>query len=142
MTTALYTAEARVTGGRNGQARTSNGELELELRQPTELGGDGKGTNPEELFAIGYAACFGTTLSLVAQAAGLPDANPEIDAKVALHPTASAGYRLAAELRITLADFPADQAVDLVRTAHQICPYSNATRDNIEVILIVNGTTL
>lgn len=78
----------------------------------------------------------------MAQATGLPDAAPEIEAKVALHPTASAGYRLAAELRITLAAFPTDQAVELVRTAHQICPYSNATRDNIEVILIVNGTRL
>jgi len=142
MTTALYTARAHVAGGRHGTARTPDGELELTLRQPAELGGDGAGTNPEQLFAIGYAACFGTTLALIGQRGGLPADDAAIDSSVALIPTGDGRFGLAAELRITLPSVTDAQAVNLVAAAHQVCPYSNATRGNLDVTLVVNGTRL
>ncbi|TXS16754.1 organic hydroperoxide resistance protein [Streptomyces sp. ms191] len=142
MTKALYTAQAHVTGGRNGHGRTADGQLTLDLRQPRELGGNGAGSNPEQLFAIGYAACFGTTLALVGQAAGATSDDAEIDASVSLLPNDAGGYTLSVELHISLPSIPAEQAVELVRTAHRICPYSNATRDNIDVSLRVDGTRI
>lgn len=142
MTTALYTARAHVTGGRDGHARTSDGRLELELRQPEELGGDGAGANPEQLFAIGYAACFGTTLALLARRNHLDAHDARIDSAVALIPSEGGRFQLGVELCIALPSVTHDQAVDLVETAHRICPYSNATRDNIDVTLVVNGDPL
>ncbi|MEU8619188.1 organic hydroperoxide resistance protein [Streptomyces sp. NPDC048623] len=142
MTKALYTAHAHVTGGRNGSGRTADGRLELGLRQPEELGGDGEGTNPEQLFAIGYGACFGTTLDLVARRGGLTADDAEIDASVSLLPADGGRFRLGVELRVTLPSVTDEQAATLVRTAHQVCPYSHATRDNIDVALTVNGTRL
>ncbi|WP_039804653.1 organic hydroperoxide resistance protein [Nocardia araoensis] len=142
MTTALYTAEAHVSGGRNGHGRTSDGQLELDLRQPEELGGDGAGANPEQLFAIGYAACFGTTLALVGQRGKLEANDAQIDSSVALIPIDGGRFKLGVELRITLPSVSGEQAIGLVETAHQVCPYSNATRDNIDVALVVNGTRL
>ncbi|WP_433729838.1 organic hydroperoxide resistance protein [Nocardia sp. CA-129566] len=142
MTTALYTAEAHVTGGRNGHGRTSDGRLDLDLRQPKELGGDGEGANPEQLFAIGYAACFGTTLGLIGQRAELEANDARIDSAVSLVPIDGGRFKLGVELRITLPSVTEEQAIELVETAHQVCPYSNATRDNIDVALVVNGTLL
>lgn len=142
MTEALYTAEAHVTGGRNGRGHTSDGRLDLELRQPKELGGDGAGANPEQLFAIGYAACFGTTLALLGQRGKLEANDAEIDSSVSLIPIDGGRFELGVELRISLPSLTGDQAVELVETAHQVCPYSNATRDNIDVALVVNGTRL
>ncbi|MFI8287511.1 organic hydroperoxide resistance protein [Streptomyces sp. NPDC085614] len=142
MTKALYTAQAHVTGGRNGHGRTADGQLTLDLRQPRELGGNGAGSNPEQLFAIGYAACSGTTLALVGQAAGATSDDAEIDASVSLLPNDAGGYTLSVELHISLPSIPAEQAVELVRTAHRICPYSNATRDSIDVSLRVDGTRI
>ncbi|MEU2032314.1 organic hydroperoxide resistance protein [Nocardia amamiensis] len=142
MTTALYTAEARVAGGRNGHGRTSDGRLDLNLRQPKELGGDGAGTNPEQLFAIGYAACFGTTLALVGQRGKLEANDAQIDSSVALIPIDGGRFQLGVELRISLPSVSGEQAVELVETAHQVCPYSNATRGNIAVAFVVNGTRL
>jgi Ohr subfamily peroxiredoxin len=142
MTEALYTAEAHVAGGRNGRGRTSDGRLDLDLRQPKELGGDGAGANPEQLFAIGYAACFGTTLALLGQRGNLKADDAEIDSSVSLIPFDGGRFKLGVELRISLPSITGEPAVELVRTAHQVCPYSNATRDNIDVALVINGTQL
>ncbi|MBB5807251.1 Ohr subfamily peroxiredoxin [Saccharothrix ecbatanensis] len=142
MTEALYTAEAHVTGGRNGRGRTSDGRLDLDLRMPKELGGDGEGADPEQLFAIGYAACFGATLALLGQRANLKADDAEIDSSVSLIPIDGGRFKLGVELRISLPSITGEQAVELVESAHQVCPYSNATRDNIDVALAVNGTRL
>ncbi|MEU4085851.1 organic hydroperoxide resistance protein [Streptomyces aureus] len=142
MSKALYTAQAHVTGGRDGRGSTSDGRLDLDLRMPKELGGDGEGANPEQLFAIGYAACFSTTLALVGQRDGLKADDAEIDSLVSLIPIDGGRFKLGVELRISLPSIAGDQALDLARTAHQVCPYSNATRDNVDVTLVVNGTQL
>ncbi|RKE17010.1 organic hydroperoxide resistance protein [Streptomyces sp. TLI_171] len=142
MTAALYTARAHVTGGRNGRGRTADGRLDLELRPPEELGGDGGGTNPEQLFAIGYAACFGATLALVGRRAALEADDARVDSSVSLVPADGGRFRLAVELQVSLPSVTDEQAAGLARTAHQVCPYSNATRDNVDVTLLVNGARL
>jgi osmotically inducible protein OsmC len=137
----VYTAEAHVTGGRaEGHGRSSDGALEVDLRAPEEMGGTGGGTNPEQLFAIGYAACFESALGAVARRRRLEAGDVAIDSKVMLFPGDDRTYNLAVELAVTLpsVDDP-DEAVDLVRAAHQVCPYSNATRGNIDVSLRANG---
>ena len=138
---ALYTAEAHVTGGRaEGHGRTSDGALDVELRIPTEMGGEGGGTNPEQLFAVGFASCFESALGVVARRQKLEGGDVEIDSKVSLHPTENRGFQLSVELDVTLPSVDDEgQAVDVVRAAHQVCPYSNATRGNIEVKLTANG---
>jgi lipoyl-dependent peroxiredoxin len=138
----LYTAEAHVTGGRaQGHGRTSDGALEVDLRAPTELGGEGGGTNPEQLFAIGYAACFESALSAVARRQKVEADDVAIDSKVMLMPTSERGFKLAVELDVTLPTVAdGDMAVELVRAADRVCPYSNATRGNVEVILTANRT--
>jgi Ohr subfamily peroxiredoxin len=141
MTKALYTAQAHVDGGRiDGHGRSSDGELEVELRLPTELGGKGGGTNPEELFAVGYAACFESALTTVARRRKEEANDVAIDSRVMLVASEDRGFNIAVELDVSLPsiDDPA-QAVELVRAAHRVCPYSNATRDNIEVELTANG---
>jgi osmotically inducible protein OsmC len=141
MTKALYTAEAHVTGGRtDGHGRTSDGALEVDLRLPTELGGQGGGTNPEELFAVGYAACFEGALGTVARRTKDEAGDVAIESKVMLLTTEERGFKLAVELDVSLPsiDDPA-KAIELVRAAHKVCPYSNATRDNIDVTLTANG---
>jgi Ohr subfamily peroxiredoxin len=137
----LYTAEATVTGGREeGRGRTSDSGLEVELRLPAALGGTGGGTNPEELFAIGYAACFDGAVKLVARRMKLEVDDLRIDSKVSLVPTDDRGFALTVALDVTLpaVDDP-EQAAEIVRGAHQVCPYSQATRGNIDVALTVNG---
>ena len=141
MTKALYTAQAHVDGGRiDGHGRSSDGELEVELRLPTELGGKGGGTNPEELFAVGYAACFESALTTVARRRQEQADDVAIDSMVMLVAGEDRGFNIAVELDVSLPsiDDPA-KAVDLVRAAHKVCPYSNATRGNIEVGLTANG---
>jgi lipoyl-dependent peroxiredoxin len=141
MTKALYSAEAHVTGGRaNGHGRSSDGALEVDLRLPKELGGEGGGTNPEELFAVGYAACFEGALGTVARRAKEEVGDVAIDSKVMLLPTEERGFKLAVELDVSLPSIedPA-KAIELVRLAHRVCPYSNATRGNIDVTLTANG---
>lgn len=142
MTEALYTAQAHVAGGRNGRGRTSDGRLDVDLRQPKELGGDGDGTNPEQLFAIGYAACFGTTLALLGRRTKVEADDVEIDSTVSLIPVDGGRFKLGVELRVSLPSIAGEQAAELARTAHQVCPYSNATRGNVDVALVVNGTRL
>jgi len=141
MAKVLYTAEASVTGGRaEGQAKTSDGELEVELRVPEALGGPGGGTNPEQLFAVGYAACFDSALAVCARRARVEAGDVEVDSKVKLLPTKEGGFELAVELDVRLASIDDDSsALELVRAAHAVCPYSNATRGNIEVALTANG---
>jgi lipoyl-dependent peroxiredoxin len=137
----LYTAEAHVIGGRiKGHGRTSDGALEVDIRIPAELGGEGGGTNPEELFAVGWAACFESAIGAVARRRKVDAEDVEIDSKVMLSPTKDRGFKLSAELDVKLPSIEdGDQAADLVRAAHHVCPYSNATRGNIEVKLTANG---
>ena len=137
----IYTAHAHVTGGRAaGQGRTLDGALEVELRTPPEMGGEGEGTNPEQLFAVGYAACFESALGTAARRRRLEVADVAIDSSVMLIPTESRGYTLAVTLAVTLPSIDdGNEAVELVRAAHQVCPYSNATRGNIDVVLTANG---
>jgi lipoyl-dependent peroxiredoxin len=137
MTDALYTTRAHVTGGRSGgHARTDDGRLDVGIEAPSELGGSGEGTNPEQLFAAGYAACFLSALKLVAGKRGVPADGASIDADVELHRDGRA-FKLAAELRVTMPGVEREQAERLVERAHQVCPYSNATRGNIGVALSV-----
>jgi lipoyl-dependent peroxiredoxin len=138
---AIYTAEGHVTGGRaQGHGRTSDGVLEVDLRLPPEMGGEGGGTNPEQLFAVGFASCFESALGVVARRKKVEADDVEIDSKVMLLPTEERGFKLAAELDVTLPSIEdSDTAAELVRGAHRVCPYSNATRGNIEVKLTANG---
>ena len=141
MTNPLYTAEAHVTGGRmHGHGRSADGELEVDLRVPRELGGEGGGTNPEELFAVGFAACFEGALAVVARRAKEEAGDAVIESKVMLFPTEERGFTLGVELDVSLPSVQdPDKAIELVRAAHRVCPYSNATRGNIDVALTANG---
>ncbi len=137
----LYTAKAHVTGGRaEGHGRSSDGALEVDLRLPAEMGGAGGATNPEQLFAVGYAACFEGALGVVARRAKAETGDVAIDSQVSLSPDGKGGFLLSVGLDVTLPaiEDPAT-AVELVRAAHQVCPYSNATRGNIQVELTANG---
>ena len=139
----LYTAEATVTGGREqGHGRTSDGALDVQLRSPVELGGEGGGTNPEQLFAIGFAACFESALKSVARRQHASADDVSIDSKVMLGPAEGRRFQLAVALDVTLPSIEGAEAADLVRAAHEVCPYSNATRNNIDVALTVNGQPL
>ena len=140
----IYTAEARVVGGRNGHGRSSDGALEVDLRLPREMGGEGGGTNPEQLFAVGYAACFESALGTVARRRRMEAGDDvAIQSRVMLIPTNERTFVLQVELDVTLPSV-ADpgEAEALVRGAHEVCPYSNATRGNVDVKLIVNGREL
>jgi lipoyl-dependent peroxiredoxin len=133
----VYTAEATVTGGREqGHGRSSDGELDVQLRPP----GEGGGTNPEQLFAVGYAACFEGALGVAARREKLEVGDASIDSKVSLVTTEDRGYTVAVELDVTLPQVEdPEQAKQIVAAAHEICPYSNATRGNVEVTLTANG---
>lgn len=134
----LYTAEALATGeGRDGHGRTSDGRLDLDLATPAELGGGGNGTNPEQLFAVGYAACFHSALRLVARQEKADVSDSAVGARVSLGQIDGGGFGLAVELEITLPNLDHDAAQALAEKAHQVCPYSNATRGNVEVTLTV-----
>lgn len=131
----LYTAHATVTGGRQGNARGATG-LELELSLPKEMGGaGGAGTNPEELFAAGYAACFMGALKLVAgrEKIAIP-ADTSIESEVGIGPQGG-GFGIQAALRVRIPGLAQERAQELIEKAHQVCPYSNATRGNIDVVL-------
>lgn len=140
MAKVLYTAEAHVTGGRiAGHGRTSDGALEVDLRIPPELGGEEGGTNPEQLFAVGYAACFENALAAVARRQKLEVDDVEVDAKVMMMAGEQRSFTIAVELAVKLRSLEGEDAVDLVRAAHEVCPYSNATRGNVDVKLTANG---
>jgi len=141
MARVLYTAEATVTGGRaSGHGRTDDGALDVQLRSPKEMGGEGGGTNPEQLFAVGFAACFESALGVVGRRERVEVSDVSIDSRVSLLPTEERGYTLAVELDVTLPQVQdSEQAARIVAAAHQVCPYSNATRGNIAVTLTANG---
>ena len=123
-----------------GMGRAPTATSHVDLRLPRELGGEGNGTNPEELFAVGFAACFESALGVVARRRKLEAGDMAIDSKVMLLPTEQRGYKLAVELNVSLPSVEdPSEAAELVREAHQVCPYSNATRGNIEVALTANG---
>jgi Ohr subfamily peroxiredoxin len=133
---ALYTAVATATGdGRNGHATSEDGMLDLDLRIPKEMGGAGGATNPEQLFAVGYAACFHSALKVVAGREKLDVTGTEVSASVSIGADDQGGFGLAVELDVHAPALDHATAVKLVAAAHQVCPYSNATRGNIDVAL-------
>jgi Ohr subfamily peroxiredoxin len=139
----LYTAEAVVEGGREGHGRSSDGHLEVDLSVPQELGGaGGTGTNPEQLFAVGYAACFQSALMGVARGQKLDASDSRITSRVGLGPTGHGGFTLSVALDLHAPHVSSAQAAELMVRAHERCPYSNATRGNIEVKLTVDGAAL
>jgi Ohr subfamily peroxiredoxin len=141
MAKVIYTAKARVTGGRAaGHGRSSDGVLDVDLRLPPELGGQGGGTNPEQLFAVGFASCFESALGVVGRRAKVQTDDVAIESEVSLSPDGKGGFGLGVKLDVTLPGIqdPA-AATEVVRAAHAVCPYSNATRGNIEVALTANG---
>ena len=128
----LYTATATATAGRDGSAKSDDGHLDVKLAIPKAMGGTGNGTNPEQLFAAGYAACFGSAVGHVARSQKLNPGPIEITAKVDIGP-AGKGFGLQVELVANLPELPREQAQALINAAHEVCPYSNATRGNIVV---------
>ena len=134
----LYTTTAVATGdGRNGHVQTIDGLLSTDVRMPVELGGAGGATNPEQLFAAGYAACFHSALKLVAGQLGGDATDSEVVADVSIGMLPSGGFGLAVQLEVTLPAMDHEAAEVLVKAAHEVCPYSNATRGNIDVALSV-----
>jgi Ohr subfamily peroxiredoxin len=132
----VYQANAKATGGRDGTVRTSDGSFELKLALPKEMGGNGQGANPEQLFAAGYSACFiGATKLVASQSKITLPSDFSITGLVSIGPIASGGFGLAVELQISLPGMDRSAAMALIEKAHQVCPYSNATRGNIEVKL-------
>ncbi|MCF0095741.1 MULTISPECIES: organic hydroperoxide resistance protein [unclassified Micromonospora] len=137
----LYTASATATGdGRDGHVETSDGTLALDLAVPKEMGGAGGAANPEQLFAAGYAACFHSALRLVARRAKADVTGSVVAAEVGIGPNGSGGFGLTVQLVVDLPAVARDAAEQIVEQAHQVCPYSNATRGNIDVALTVRET--
>lgn len=133
----LYTAVGTATGGRDGRATSSDGILDLELKPPVEMGGPGGGTNPEQLFAIGYAACFQGALGVVARRQKVDIDGSSVTGNVTIGTIQGGGFGLAVELVVHIPGQDADTVQSLTEAAHEVCPYSNATRGNIEVTLTV-----
>ena len=131
----LYTAEATAVGGREGHVRSTDGLLDVDLRPPVEMGGPGGATNPEELFAAGYAACFQSALGVVARRSKVSVEGSTVAATVTIGTVAGGGFGLAVALEVHIPDVDDAVAHDLIEGAHAVCPYSNATRGNIEVTL-------
>ncbi|UIP30479.1 organic hydroperoxide resistance protein [Photobacterium sp. TLY01] len=137
----IYTTSAKASAGRNGQAKSDDGLLDVSLSYPKALGGSGEATNPEQLFAAGYSACFSNAVLHIAglQKLGLREAPTE--ASVRLLAKENGAFALAVDLSVDLA-MENDAAIELVKSAHQVCPYSNAVRGNVDVSLSVNGISL
>jgi Ohr subfamily peroxiredoxin len=134
----LYTAEALSTGaGRDGRVATSDNSFDLDLAVPAEMGGSGAGTNPEQLFAAGYAACFHSALQAVARRKKVALSDSSVGSRVQIGPNGEGGYQLSVLLEVVLPGIEADRAQELTDAAHQVCPYSNATRGNIDVTITV-----
>jgi osmotically inducible protein OsmC len=139
----LYTTEATAEGGRGGHARTSDGRLDVVLDVPTELGGPGgPATNPEQLFAAGYAACFQSALLRVAAGQRLAIPGSKVTARVGIGPASEGGFALAVALDLHAPELDRQQAVALMKQAHELCPYSRATRGNVAVRLSVGGVSI
>ena len=137
LTKPLYTAKATATGGREGHAKSDDGILDVDLQPPKEMGGPGGATNPEQLFAAGYAACFQSALAVVGRRAGTDTSQSTVEADVSIGPIPGGAYGLAVALRVTIPGVDRATELSLAEAAHQVCPYSNATRGNIDVTLDV-----
>lgn len=138
---ALYATKATAVGGRGGRVRSDDGAVDLQLALPVELGGKGGATNPEQLFAAGYAACFGNAVihSTRNKDVKIRDSEVEVTAAVALEPNGSGGFKLAVALDVTLAGVGQAAAEEIVAAAHRVCPYSNALHGNVDVALSVRA---
>ncbi|WP_213816387.1 organic hydroperoxide resistance protein [Glaciihabitans sp. dw_435] len=135
----IYTAEALSTGaGRNGHVRTTSGHVDTEMAIPKEMGGSGNGANPEELFAAGYAACFHSAIQSVARTQKIALTDSTVGSRVHVIPNGEGGFVLAVDLEVVLPEIDPEVAQALVDAAHQVCPYSNATRGNIVVNITVS----
>jgi len=132
----LYTAEATATGGRNGHVKSDNGILDVQVRAPKAMGGANDDyTNPEQLFAAGYAACFDSALNHTIRLERVKTGETSVTAKVSIGPLEGGAFGLAVELAVNISNVSIEEAERLTKRAHQVCPYSNATRNNIEVKL-------
>jgi len=138
---ALYSTQATASAGRNGNVATDDGKLSLALSYPKEMGGSGEATNPEQLFAAGYSACFSNALLHVAREGKLALTQAPVTATVGIGVREEGGFGLSVALAVDL-ELAQEQAVALVRNAHLVCPYSNAVRNNIDVALTVNGQAI
>ena len=135
----LYTAEATARGGREGRVRSSDGALNLELAIPKELGGPGGvATNPEQLLAAGFAACFENAARLVARRRKVQIGQASVTARVGIGPDDAGGFQLRVELHVQLPDLDEDTANSIATDAHHVCPFSNAVRGNVEVVVTVD----
>lgn len=134
----IYSATATVRGGRTGTVTSDDGHLALQMSVPQAMGGPGgEGTNPEQLFAAGYAACFQSALGLIGRRQKVDTSNSTITSTVRLHPNGNGGYKLGVTLAVQLPGVEHDLAEQLVEQAHQVCPYSNAIHGNVDVDLVV-----
>ena len=136
LTRSLYTARATATGGRGGHVVSDDGILDVDLRPPKEMGGPGGATNPEQLFAAGYAACFQSALGVVGRREGADTSQSTVEADVTIGPIHGGGYGLAVTIRVSIPGVDPAMTRSLAEAAHQVCPYSNATRGNIDVTLV------
>lgn len=139
--TTLYKTQATALAGRNGNIKTDDGLLNLELSYPKEMGGSGLATNPEQLFAAGYSACFSNAILHVAREGKIALKEAPVTAEVGIGPNDQGGFALTVSLAAAI-ELPQEQALELVRVAHQVCPYSNAVRGNIDVVVTVNGESI
>ncbi|MGP3983729.1 organic hydroperoxide resistance protein [Streptomyces sp. KR80] len=134
----VYVAEATAHGGRDGYVTSHDGHLEVQVAMPRQMGGTGEGTNPEQLFAAGYSACFHNALVLVGRRAGYDLSGSTVSAKVGIGPNQNGGYGLAVALNVSLPLLDQELADHFVASAHHVCPYSNATRGNIDVSIMLS----
>ena len=136
----LYTAHCTATGGRDGNVESSDGVLNFKVATPKELGGPGGAlTNPEQLFAAGYSACFDSAMRFVARSKKINVTETKVTAKVSIGALPAGGFGLSTEMDVHLPELDQAAAEELVKAAHQVCPYSNATRNNMNVTLTVHG---
>jgi len=139
LTKVVYTAYAKSTGGRTGRSQTHDGLLDFQLDKPVEMGGKHAGTNPEQLFACGYSACFGGTIDAIANAQNIELSDIIVGAEVDFGPRKGGGYGVGVRLTVNLPGTDRETTEKLVEMAHRNCPYSNATRDNIDVSIEIQS---
>ena len=139
--TTIYKTQATALAGRNGQVKTNDGLLELELSYPKEMGGTGSATNPEQLFAAGYSACFSSAIQHVAREDQMDIEPAPVTAEIGIGPNNDGGFALTVSLAVEL-NMSQEEALKLTLRAHQVCPYSNAVRGNINVAVTVNGEAI
>jgi Ohr subfamily peroxiredoxin len=139
----VYTAHAKVAGGREGHVESDDGLIKLDLRLPKEMGGNGGGSNPEQLFAAGYAACFEGAIRFVAGQKKVKVDDASVASSVGIGPREGSGFAIQVKLEVSLPGVDDATAQEIVKTAHEdVCPYSHATRGNVDVDVSVNGKSL